>query len=246
MKKWIYVLCLFFTFSVYAAEKITVLAAASLTNVLDQIKTEYLKTHPETEINLVFASSSTLARQIEQGAPADIFVSADQKWMDYLVAKHLVGNKKILVNNELVWIAQKNYGGKINLDPEDLSKWINNKTKIAIGDPSHVPAGIYAKQALTSLHLYDLLSSHFVTASNVREALMYVELGEADFGIVYATDAKVSQKVKTVLSFPQSSYPKIEYPMALINPKAEQFYHYLASKSVQNIFEQHGFLIPKG
>lgn len=244
MKKWIYLLSIFFIFPLCAAEKITILAAASLTNVLDEIKTEYLKTHPNNDIILGFASSSTLARQIEQGAPADIFISADQKWMDYLIDQKIVHHKQLLVANTLVWITQNNNDIPITLSPQKLGTWLKDSIKIAVGDPSHVPAGIYAKEALVNLHIYDQIAPHFINASNVREALLYVELGEAEFGIVYGTDAKISQKVKVALTFPKDSYPKIEYPMALLNKKAQDFYDYLKSKPAQDLFQARGFSKP--
>lgn len=244
MKKWLILLFLFFTFPLFAADKITVLAAASLTNVLDEIKTNYLKIHPDEQIDLVFASSSTLARQIEQGAPADIFISADQNWMDYLIEHKIVTNKQLLLTNTLVWITQTDNPALVDLDPAKLNTWLKPNTKIAVGDPSHVPAGLYAKEALTNLHLYTELAPHFVNASNVREALMYVELGEAEFGIVYSTDAKISPKVKVLFTFPQDSYPKIEYPMTLLNVKAQTFYDYLQTKAAQDVFAANGFVIP--
>lgn len=234
-----------FVFAAAANQKITVLAAASLTNVLEEIKIAYLKTQPQAEIQLVFASSSTLAKQIEQGAPADIFISADQNWMDYLIKQNIVKEKKVLLNNTLVWIAPENAPEMpAPFNEKTLHSWIKPNTKIAVGDPSHVPAGIYAKDALTQLGLYESLKSHFVSASNVREALMYVELQEADFGIVYGTDAKITPKVKILFTFPDSSYPKIEYPITLLNQKALSFYDYLQSAPVSELFEQNGFSLP--
>ncbi|NUF48571.1 molybdate ABC transporter substrate-binding protein [Gilliamella sp. ESL0250] len=232
------------SFSAMAAEKLTVFAASSLTNAMQDIATLYKAQHQDVDIVFSFASSSVLAKQIEQGAPADIFMSADQKWMAYLIEHNIAKNKQDLLKNALVLIAPKS-------SPLD-NVLINNNTnwqailpkneRIAIGDPDHVPAGLYAKESLTHLGVFDKLSPQFAPASNVRDALMLVERNEAALGIVYSTDAKVSDKVKIVGTFPANTFKSIEYPITLLNLKANDFYQYLNSPHAKVIFEKYGFI----
>lgn len=232
------------TFSANAATKVTVFAAASLTNALQDISNVYQKDHKETEIVFSFASSSVLAKQIEHGAPADIFISADQKWMTYLIDKNITHNKENLLKNQLVLVAPVD--AKINNvtinQKTDWTTLLPTPQRIAVGDPSHVPAGIYAKESLTHLGAFDKLSPQFAAASNVREALMLVERNEANLGIVYATDAKVSNKVKIVGTFPADSFTPIEYPMTLLTPQANDFYHFLQSNQAKTLFLKYGFI----
>lgn len=233
-----------FSVSVSAIEKITVFAAASLTNVMQDIANEYQTDHKNVEIVFSFASSSVLAKQIEQGAPADIFMSADQKWMTYLIDHHLVNHKDNLLKNALVLIAPK----QSSIDEVEINSTTNwnailpKNEKLAIGDPDHVPAGLYAKESLTNLGVYDQLAPQFAPASNVRDALMLVERNEAVLGIVYSTDAKVSNKVKIVGTFPANTFTSIEYPIALLKPEAQDFYQYLQSSNAKIIFEKYGFI----
>ncbi|MWN05751.1 molybdate ABC transporter substrate-binding protein [Gilliamella sp. Pas-s95] len=232
------------TFFTSAAEKITVFAAASLTNAIQDVATAYKAEHKDVDIVFSFASSSVLAKQIEQGAPADIFMSADQKWMTYLIEHNIAKNKQDLLKNGLVLIAPKS-------SPLD-NVLINNNTnwqailpkdeRIAIGDPDHVPAGLYAKESLSNLGVFDKLLPQFAPASNVRDALMLVEHNEAALGIVYSTDAKVSDKVKIIGAFPADTFRSIEYPITLLNLKASDFYQYLNSPQAKAIFEKYGFI----
>lgn len=228
-----------------AVEKITVFAAASLTNAMQDIATSYKTEHKNADIVFSFASSSVLAKQIEQGAPADIFMSADQKWMTYLIEHNFVKNKQDLLKNALVLIAPK----KSQVDSVLINRNTNWQAilpkgeKIAIGDPDHVPVGLYAKESLTNLGVFAKLSPQFAAASNVRDALMLVERNEAALGIVYSTDAKVSDKVKIVGTFPANTFKSIEYPITLLNVKANGFYQYLNSPQAKAIFEKYGFII---
>ncbi|WP_392339469.1 molybdate ABC transporter substrate-binding protein [Moritella marina] len=247
---------LLFMFSscVFAGERVTVFAAASLTNALTEVgntfKTDNMVNPTKIDPVFVFASSSTLARQIAQGAPAQLYLSANQKWMDYLVEqKSVVAKSRVtLLRNSLVLIAP-------NTSPIDnivLNKQWNiaqavGDSRIAVGDPDHVPAGRYAKQALENLDLWPQAISLLARANNVRGALALVERGESPFGIVYATDAQIAKKVKVVSAFPNSSHKPIEYPLVLVEstPSAatSAFYQYLQSDVAQAIFVKYGFKV---
>ncbi|PHI30289.1 molybdate ABC transporter substrate-binding protein [Budvicia aquatica] len=233
--------------TVSAAEKITVFAAASLTNALQEISADYQK-KTGNEILSSFASSSTLARQIEQGAPADIFISADQQWMDYAVDKKAIEDKTrvTLLGNELVLVAPEQSALKsVTIDKK--TDWVSllNGGRLAVGDPDHVPAGIYTKQALQYLDSWDLLASKMARSNNVRAALALVEREEAPLGIVYGSDAVASKKVKVVGVFPKDSHLPVEYPMAIIKghstPAVQAFTEYLATPEASAVFKRYGF-----
>ena len=185
--------------------KITVFAAASLTNAMQDIATQYKK---EKGVDVVssFASSSTLARQIEAGAPADLFISADQKWMDYAVDKKAIdtASRQTLLGNSLVVVAPKASEQK-DFTIDSKTNWTSllNGGRLAVGDPEHVPAGIYAKEALQKLGAWDTLSPKLAPAEDVRGALALVERNEAPLGIVYGSDAVASKGVKVVATFPE-------------------------------------------
>src|SRR5476651_595389 len=234
-----------------AADKITVFAAASLTNALQDIATQYQK---EKGVQVVssFASSSTLARQIEQGAPADLFISADQQWMDYAIGKQqIVDNTRYtLLGNELVLVSAKT--SKIDkVDISDKTEWTKllGDSRLAVGDPDHVPAGIYAKEALQKLGAWTTLEPKLARASDVRAAMALVEREEAPLGIVYGSDAIASKKVKVVGVLPASSHKPVEYPMAMVkgheNPVVTAFYDYLKTPAAAAIFKHYGFT-PRG
>lgn len=240
-----------FTIHAQAADKITVFAAASLTNAMQDIATQYQK---EKGVQVVssFASSSTLARQIEQGAPADLFISADQQWMDYSIQKQqMVENTRYtLLGNELVLIAAN--ASKIDkVDISDKTDWTKllGDSRLAVGDPDHVPAGIYAKEALQKLGAWTTLEPKLARASDVRAAMALVEREEAPLGIVYGSDAIASKKVKVVGVFPASSHKPVEYPMAMVkgheNPVVTAFYDYLKTPAAAAIFKHYGFT-PRG
>lgn len=230
-----------------SAEKVTVFAAASLTNAIDEIALEYQKQQPN-QIVTVFASSSTLARQIEQGAPADIFISADLQWMNYLADKKRIeeDSNVMLLGNKLVLIAPKN--SKTNqVDIQHNTDWLAllDGGRLSVGDPDHVPVGIYAKEALQNLGSWQALEPKLARADNVRSALLMVERAETPLGIVYGSDAVVSDKVKVVGAFPADSHKPVEYPMAIVkghkNPAVGHFYQYLKSDDAKAIFERYGF-----
>lgn len=230
-----------------AADKVTVFAAASLTNAMQDIAAQYQK---EKGVQVVssFASSSTLARQIEQGAPADLFISADQQWMDYSISKQQIveNTRYTLLGNELVLVAAKT--SKIdNVEIDDKTQWTKLlvDSRLAVGDPDHVPAGIYAKEALQKLGAWSTLEPKLARASDVRGALALVEREEAPLGIVYGSDAIASKKVKVVGTFPASSHKPVEYPMAIVKdhekPEVRAFYDYLKTPAASAIFKQYGF-----
>lgn len=235
---------LFVSLSTSASQKITLFAAASLTNAMQEIATSYQTEHQDSEIVFSFASSSVLAKQIEQGAPADIFMSADQKWMDYLIEHKVATDKQNLLKNGLVLIAPKQ--SKLeNVEINANTNWqaiLPKGERLAVGDPDHVPAGLYAKESLTNLGVFDKLLPQMAPASNVRDALMLVERNEAALGIVYSTDAKVSDKVKIIGNFPADTFKSIEYPITLLKADATEFYQYLNSEKAKTIFQKYGFI----
>ncbi|HGK4839862.1 TPA: molybdate ABC transporter substrate-binding protein [Kluyvera georgiana] len=227
--------------------KITVFAAASLTNAMQDIAKEYKK---EKNVDVVssFASSSTLARQIEAGAPADLFISADQKWMDYAVDKKAIdaATRETLLGNSLVVVAPK-ASEQADIAVEANTPWTSllKGGRLAVGDPDHVPAGIYAKEALQKLGAWETLSPKLAPAEDVRGALALVERSEAPLGIVYGSDAVASKGVKVVGTFPEDSHQKVEYPIAIIdghkNATVSAFYDYLKGPQSSEIFKRYGF-----
>lgn len=230
-----------------AEEKVTVFAAASLTNALQEIGAQYQK---EKQVTIVasYASSSTLARQIEQGAPADMFISADQQWMDYAQDKKLMDNdsRYTLLGNELVVIAPKSSAQKeITVNEKTDWKSLLKGGHLAVGDPDHVPAGLYAKEALQNLKSWDELSPIMARANNVRAAMALVEREEAPLGIVYGSDAVASDKVKVIGVFPATSHKPVEYPMAIVkdhkNATVSGFYDYLKTPEAAAVFKRYGF-----
>lgn len=237
-------------FSVSAsAAKVTVFAAASMTDALKQVAEDYTKQNPQNEVVFSFASSSTLAKQIEEGAPADIFVSASNKWMKYLSEKDLTvkETEKVLVGNDLVLIAP----AKSAVNSVEISKgeWIDalKDSYLSVGDPAHVPAGQYAEEALTKLNLWDKVKDRLARAKDVRGALALVERAEALYGIVYSTDAKVSKNVKTVGIFPVDSHKPVVYPVAILkdhdNADSRDFLKYLESGVAKKVLVSYGFSV---
>ncbi|PVX32711.1 molybdate transport system substrate-binding protein [Pasteurella langaaensis DSM 22999] len=230
-----------------AEAKVTVFAAASMTNALEEVTEQYKKVNPNEEVVLSFASSSVLARQITEGAPADVFVSADQKWMNFLADKQAIvpETRSNLVGNKLVMIAPKE--SKIKSVDLTNDKWqkLLEGSFLAVGDPDHVPAGIYAKTAFTYLKQWDAVEKKLARADNVRKALLLVEKAESPLGVVYATDAAAGKNVKVVATFPAESHLPIEYPVAIVkghdNPETKAFFDYLKSDSAKAVYEKFGF-----
>jgi len=228
------------------ADNLTVFAAASLKNALDDISAKWKEGNGST-VAASYASSSTLAKQIEQGAPADVFVSADQQWMDYVDKKSLVEKPHELLGNRLVLIAAKDNPLTLKIEPGLKLAEILADGKLAVGDPSNVPAGIYAKEALTKLKIWESVEPKLAPAADVRAALTLVSRGEAPLGIVYETDAKVDPKVRIVAVFPDDSHKPIVYPVAVVkttkNPDAAKFVTYLSGPAAKEIFVKYGFSV---
>ena len=224
---------------------LTVFAAASLTDSLKSVANAY-KAKTGTTVTLSFGASSTLARQIDQGAQADIFLSADTDWMDFLQknGRIIQETRRDLLGNTLVLIAASDAKPTPKIAPHfDLAGALGDK-HLALADPASVPAGKYAKAALTALGVWESVAPKVVAAENVRVALEYVARGEAPYGIVYATDAKVAPSVRVAGTFPQDSYPVIVYPMALTKdaaPGAKDFLAFLGGPQARAIFEKAGF-----
>lgn len=230
-------------------QPIIVFAAASLKNALDEIAAEWTKAN-KVEVKISYAASSALAKQIENGAPADLFISADLKWMDYVADKKLIraNTRQNLLGNTLVLIAHRDGKFKdIKIGPNfDLAGLLGNN-RLAVGQVDSVPAGLYAKAALEKLGVWKSVERKLAQAENVRVALAYVARGEAPLGIVYGTDAASEKQVIVAGTFPEGSYPPIVYPVAQTevskNPKAAEFLRALHSPSARAIFTKHGFTV---
>ena len=230
-------------------QKITVFAAASTTNAITEIAELFEQSHP-VQVRLSFASSSTLAKQIEKGAPADIFLSANPKWMDYLAKKGAIvaASRTDLLGNRIVLIAPLDSSlGRLTVDSALDLAGLLGEGRLAMGDPDHVPAGIYGKQALEKLGLWNSVKNKVARAKDVRAALVLVERGEAPLGEVYATDAAVSDKVKVVGMFPEDSHPPIIYPVAVTadskSSAAGIFIEFLRGPAAKAAFEKYGFFM---
>jgi len=244
---WAFLTLPFIAPTVYAAE-VTVFAAASLKNALDDVAKAY-EAKTGDKVVTSYAASSALAKQIEGGAPADIFFSADLDWMDYLQQKNLIktASRKTLLGNTLVLIARK--GSTISLTIEKnfpLLQALGADGKLAVASVDSVPAGKYGKAALTYLGVWDSVAPRLAQAENVRAALAFVALGETPLGIVYGTDAKAEPAVRVVGTFPEESHPKIEYPVALLakaKPEARKFLDFILSPEAAPSFEAQGFSI---
>jgi len=224
---------------------VTVFAAASLTDSLKAVAGAY-KAKTGVTVILSFGASSALARQIEQGAGADLFLSADTDWMDYLQKKGLIaaGSRKDLLGNRLVLVSGPQAKPAPKIAPHfDLAGALENG-RLALADPNSVPAGKYAKAALTALGVWEAVAPKVAQAENVRVALEYVARGEAPYGIVYATDAKITPAVRLAGVFPENSHAPIVYPAALTktaSPGGKAFLNFLAGKEARTIFEKAGF-----
>lgn len=227
------------------AGDVTVYAAASLTNALKDLAAGYQASHKATLIKTSFAASSILARQIEAGAPADLFASADKKWMDYLDERRLIANasRRDLLGNNLVLIAPATRPLTVAMDTGKAPAFAG---KLCMGDPASVPAGRYGRQALASLGWWSALSSRVVASEDVRSALAFVERGDCPLGIVYETDARLSRKVMIAGRFPAGSHEPVVYPFALLPrapAEAREFYRYLQGPEARAVFTRYGFTV---
>ncbi|MGH6968702.1 MAG: molybdate ABC transporter substrate-binding protein [Stellaceae bacterium] len=249
MRRWLLaaILLTILPISPAPAATLTVFAAASLKNALDAAVAAY-QVKSGDMVRISYAASSALARQIEAGAPADIFISADLKWMDELQAKDLIETKsrRNLLGNELVLVAPAGSGTKIALAPGvDLLSHLKNGP-LAMADPAAVPAGIYGKAALTTLGVWNSVKAKVARAQDVRAALRLVARGEAPLGVVYRTDAVAEPGVEVAGVFPPSSYPPVTYPAALVahgQLRASYLLDFLCSLAARHYFEQQGFKV---
>ena len=247
-KKWIIGLCLVLFFVPFAApavaETIRLSAAASLTDALKEIVAGYQESSPENKVLPNFASSGALAKQIAAGAPADIYISANPKWMQHLRQQGLIAasTEGILVQNSLVFVGMP--GGARTL--HDLIPL----ERIALGSPASVPAGKYAEHALRKAGLYTQLqhAGSLILAKDVRQALLYADRGEVDGAFVYRTDALLATQAQILFAVPQELYPHVVYPAALTkagmgNNAINEFFAYLFSQPAQQVFKEYGFVI---
>jgi len=229
------------------AAPITVFAAASMKNALDEIARAY-ETRTGDKITVSYAASSALAKQIEQGAPADIFISADLDWMDYLEGRKLISvpSRYNLVRNRLALIAPAGSAVKLTITPRFPLASALGKERLAMANPDSVPAGRYGKAALQALGVWNDVQAKIASTNDVRSALLLVARGETPFGVVYRTDAAVDPRVRIVDLFPEGTHPPIVYPAALVaetkNVAAGNFLRTLRDPPARAIFEKHGFL----
>ena len=227
---------------------VTVYGAASLTNALQDIGAKF-GASGGAKVKFSFAASSLLARQIEAGSDADMFFSADTEWMTYLADRSLVqtATRKDVLGNHLVLIAPTNSTVQLEIKPGFPLAQALGDGRLAVADPDSVPAGKYARQALTSLGVWGSVAERLVRAENVRVALTYVARAEAPLGIVYETDAKAEPKVKSIGTFPPNSHLPIVYPVALTthstSAEAKAFLAYVEGPQAADIFRKYGFII---
>jgi molybdate transport system substrate-binding protein len=228
------------------AQDLLVFAAASLKTALDEINPQF----KQGGVKVSYAASSALARQIEAGAPADIFLSADLDWMDYLEQKKLVkpGTRSTLLGNRLVLIAPADAKANVAIAPGfDLAGLLGQDGHLAMGDVAAVPAGKYGKAALEALQVWPSVASRVAQAENVRAALALVARGEAPAGIVYASDAVADKGVKVLGAFPADSHPPILYPVAQLSEskhaQAAAYLAFLRSPTAKAVFETNGFTL---
>lgn len=228
------------------AQDLTVFAAASLKEALDDAATQFQRANGQ-KVVISYAASSALAKQIENGAPADVFISADLDWMDYVEQRKLIraGTRANLLRNRLVLIAPADSKAQFEIKTGfPLAKLLGDG-KLSMADPDSVPAGKYGKAALEKLGVWGSVEGKVARGDNVRTALNFVARGEAPLGIVYQTDAFAEKKVRVVAQFPQDTHPAIIYPVAVIassrNAVAPVFVNYLKSAEARAIFEKYGF-----
>ncbi|HKM68977.1 MAG TPA: molybdate ABC transporter substrate-binding protein [Stellaceae bacterium] len=228
--------------------KLVIFAAASLKDALDEVNTAYQREKGQ-ETATSYAASSTLAKQIEAAAPADVFISADLDWMDYLAKRNLIKpeTRANLLGNRLVLIAPINSTVRLSIGPNFPIAQALGSGRLAIADPNGVPAGKYGKAALEALGVWSSVADKLAPAENVRATLLLVSRGEAPLGIVYQTDAVVDKGVKILGSFPENTHPPIIYPIAGVasstNPGGAGYIAYLESPAARPIFEKQGFTV---
>ncbi|MGL1111703.1 molybdate ABC transporter substrate-binding protein [Vibrio vulnificus] len=244
MNKWLSLLLLMLAPVVSAQQTTRVYAASSLTNAVNDVIESYER-QSHQQVQAIYGGSSSLSRQLLSGAPGDIFISANSQWMDYLVQHGVIKSDSVtnLLSNNLVVITNKN--NSITLDVSSKAQWQRLLTGnwLALGDTNSVPAGMYAKQMLQNADVWNVVSIHVAPSKNVRLALALVERDEAKLGVVYQTDARMSQKVKILVTPEQALYDPITYPAGLISQSesAKAFFNYLMGQEATAIFQKHGF-----
>ncbi|KKD59813.1 molybdenum ABC transporter substrate-binding protein [Grimontia sp. AD028] len=230
----------------FAREEVLVFAASSMTTALNDIVDQYeLETGKKVVVS--YASSSALARQLAYGAPADIYISANEKWMAYVVEQGVIEPSAVMpwVRNQLVIVAGRDGKTLDGLNQQDLVAAIGN-SRLAMSDPGHVPAGIYAKESLETLGFWGSVKSKLALSNSVRATLALVERGEAPLGIVYFSDANASSQVKIAAEIPANTHAPIVFPKALTkeaNAEAEAFFRFLDSDAATKIVTNNGFVV---
>jgi molybdate transport system substrate-binding protein len=246
MTLWLLLFCLPSLAAQTDKPTIIVFAAASLTNALQEIGDGFTKVS-SIPVKFSFAASSALARQIENGAPTDVFFSADLEWMDYLQSRKLiqVATRHDVLGNQLVLVAPADSKIVLKIGPHFALAKALGAGRLATGDPDSVPVGRYAREALTKLGAWNEVEARLVRADSVRSALAFVDRGEASLGIVYATDAKIDNKVRVVDVFPDNTHLPIIYPIALASrakADAAEFLSYVQSPAADIVFKRYGFV----
>lgn len=249
MRRLLLAVLIVFTPVAAQAQTLLVFAAASLKTALDEI-TAAQNVIPPANVKISYAASSALARQIESGAPADVFLSADLDWMDYLDQKNLLrpGTRGTLLGNRIVLIAPADSKASVRISPGfDLAGLLGKDGRLAMADVAAVPAGKYGKAALEALQVWPSVSSRTAQAENVRATLLLVARGEAPAGIVYATDASAEKNVRVLDTFPANTHPPILYPAAQLvdskHPQAAAWLASLRSAAARAAFEKNGFTL---
>jgi molybdate transport system substrate-binding protein len=231
-----------------ASRDVLVFAAASLKNALDDVTSQYQR-ETGKHVNVSYAASSALAKQLEAAAPADIFISADLDWMDYLAQKNLIKpeSRKSLLGNALVLVGPKDSAAALTIAPGFPLAELLAGGKLAMADTNAVPAGKYGKAALEKLGVWTAVEHSIAQAENVRAALLLVARKEAPLGIVYRSDAAAEPDVKVLGTFPEDSHPPVVYPIALVaastNPDVAAFLAYIESAKTRPLFERQGFTV---
>jgi molybdate transport system substrate-binding protein len=226
--------------------KVLLMVAASTIEAINEVRTEFVRLHPAVTVRINAGASSTLAQQINAGAEADLFLSANVEWADFVHKKKLAERQRDLLGNELVVVVPADSKLEIT-EPADLVQ--SKIRRLALADPKSVPAGIYARQVLEKLKLWEQLESRTTGAADVRQALRFVETGVAEAGIVYATDAATSKSVKVAARIAPKLSEPIRYPLVLLkhgadNPDAVALYDFLGSPAASEVFRRHGFIVP--
>ena len=231
-----------------AAERLLVFAAGSLQGSVDEVARAYERAGG-ARVAVSYAASSVLARQIEQGAAADVYISASPKWMDRLERGRWLrpGTRGNLLGNRLVLVAPADRAAPVTIHTGFPLERLLDGGRLAMGDPGHVPAGVYAKAALKTFGVWRTVASQLAGTPDVRRALALVARGEAPYGIVYATDARADARVAVVGTFPEHSHPSIDYsaavPAASVHPEAERLLGFLWSPKARAVFAAHGFAV---